>query len=81
MRVVRQGTSAAFAERDVVLQIVDNLLRNAIEASPPGAGERRRRGGRSAVRRSQSSRGLAGAGEEPARRAARIEPAAALAGS
>jgi len=37
VRVVRQGTSAAFAERDAVLQIVDNLLRNAIEASPPGA--------------------------------------------
>lgn len=37
VRLVRRGTTAAFTERDAAVQIVDNLLRNAIEASPDGA--------------------------------------------
>lgn len=37
VRVVRRGSGAAFAERNAVVQIVDNLLRNAVEASPAGA--------------------------------------------
>lgn len=36
VRVVRRGSRGAFAERNVVLQILDNLLRNAVEASPSG---------------------------------------------
>lgn len=36
VRAARRGSATAFGERNVVLQIVDNLLRNAIDASPPG---------------------------------------------
>jgi signal transduction histidine kinase len=37
VRAVRRGTATVVAERNVLLQILDNLVRNAIEASPPEA--------------------------------------------
>lgn len=36
VRVVREGDADVVAERDVVVRVLDNLLRNAVEASPDG---------------------------------------------
>ncbi|HEY1817749.1 MAG TPA: HAMP domain-containing sensor histidine kinase [Kofleriaceae bacterium] len=37
VKLVRRGSSTRLADRDAIVRIVDNLVRNAIDASPDGA--------------------------------------------